>query len=306
MFFDGILILGTRGTKRTRQAASLAQSLAEEEATAEFDDSQAGPSRSQSTGSEKRKRNNNSVVVSEDEYDPEEPTEDPPQDNSRLFDDIKGFLYEQIETLNANLDQRIKRSQEKLAQNLSHHLSFIDEKLSQKAQKPVLKSGFNNKHWERTQRYRTFLQDAKYHLEAGCEKEAIACIDACDEACKVYQADIVLADRSEAGWELVERLGQDQKDRDIRNIERKIIEERKAKKSKNDQPNYNSKNVDGGSSGSGGQASGAKNWSPCIWCGAGNHSYKFCYIWKADVESGKAVYDTNSRKWVRVQDYGGK
>ncbi len=141
------------------------------------------------------------------------PTEDPPQDYRRLLSDIKGFLNDQIETLSANIDLKIKNNQEKLAQNLSHHLSFIDEKLSQKAQKPVLKSIFNNRHWDRTQRYRTFIQDAKYHLEAGCTQEAIACMDACDEACKLYQADIVLADKSEAGWELVERLGQDQKER---------------------------------------------------------------------------------------------
>ncbi len=226
------MILGTRGIKRTRLAAS----LAEEESIAECEDSQAGHSISQSTGGEKQRRTNATLFGSDDEYDPEESTEDPTQDYTRLFSDIKVFLNEQIETLKANIDQKIKNNQEKLAQNLSHHLSFIDEKLSQKAQKPVFKSIFNNKHWDRTQRYRTYLQDAKYHLEAGCTQDAISCIDACDEACKEYQADIILADKSEAGWELVDRLGQDQKDRDIRALERKIIEERRAKKSKNDQP----------------------------------------------------------------------
>ena len=260
-----------------------------------------GPSVSQSN----RRSTVHSVAESEG-YDPEEPTEDPPQNYNQLVSEIKGFLYEQIETLKVNIDDKIKNSQEKFAQNLSHHLAFIDEKLSQKAKKPVFKSSFNNKHWERTQRYRTFLQDAKYHLEASNIEEAIACIDACEEACKLYQADIELADRSEAGWELVERLGQNQKDRDIKNTERKILEERKAKKAKSDHGKVNNKDATERSAGSGHHYGAAKNFAPCIWCGAGNHSYKFCYTWKADVEAGKAIFDTNSRKWIRVEGYDGK
>ncbi len=268
---------------------------------AEIERSVPGPSGIQGI----RRSTVHSVAESEG-YDPEEPTDDAPVNYNQLVSEIKGFLYEQIETLKSNIDEKIKNNQEKFAQNLSHHLSFIDEKLSQKSRKPAFKSHFNNKHWERTQAYRTFLQDAKYHLDAGNTEEAVACIDACDEACKLYQADIEIADRSEAGWELVERLGQNQKDRDIKTIERKIIEERRAKKSKNVNEKVHNKNATERPAGSGQQYGAAKSFSPCIWCGAGNHSYKFCYTWKADVEAGKAIYDTNSRKWIRVEGYDGK
>ena len=39
---------------------------------------------------------------------------------------------------------------------------------------------------------------------------------------------------------------------------------------------------------------------PCIWCSKHGHIYRFCDLWKADVDSGAAKYNTTTRKWERV------
>lgn len=121
------------------------------------------------------------------------------------------------------------------------------------------------------------MKDAKYNVNSGNYEDALACIDTCIEAIKKYQSEVVLADQSEAGWELVDRMGEGAVDREIKNLEKRILDERRSKrKGRDDHGEEIHQNVKQG-------RSGARSFGPCVWCGSDGHGYKFCHQWKVFV-----------------------
>lgn len=173
------------------------------------------------------------------------------------------------------LRQEAQENSERLTRNLSQHLIHIEAKFTESTEKPVLKNCFNIKHWERNNRYLHFIKDAKYNIQSGCYEDALACLDTCVEALKKYQSQIILADQSEAGWELVDRMGEGAVDREIKTLEKKILEERRSKRKGRDDPEGDQIHQVAKQG-----RSGARSFGPCIWCGGSGHGYKFCEQWK--------------------------
>ena len=197
------------------------------------------------------------------------------------------------------LQTQAKNEHEQLKKNLSQHLCFLEDKLSDKEARPSLKSRFNVKHYERNQRYKNFLKEAKYSLEQGNTEDGIACIDTCIQAIEKYQKDIVIADNSAAGWELVDKLSEVPLDQNILAVEKRILEQRKSKKQRRDVEGERGENIQGSKQSTNGNKPA---YGPCVWCSAAGHGYKYCSAFKADVASGRAVFDTSQRKWVCVSD----
>jgi hypothetical protein len=229
--------------------------------------------------------NSNSV------YDPAEPTPDASEEGGSQG--LKDFVAAQVEGLKLSIEAQVKESQNQFIKNLSGHLAFMDMKLTQKSERPVLKSLYNQRHWDRSHTYKTYIQDALYAIEGENPEEASTHLKACLEALKTYQKEVVLADNSECGWELVSRLGEGSEDREVKALERKILEERRTRKRpRNDGPKDDN-------SSAAGKGAGASKFGPCVWCNGAGHGYKFCEAWKSDVANGRAVFDTSARKWVR-------
>ena len=177
--------------------------------------------------------------IDSDRYDPAEPINDEAGNES-----LKSFLQSQIRELKETLQSQAKHDGEVLRKNLSQHLCFMEEKITEKNTRPQLKSKFNIKHYDRVQRYKIFLKDAKYSFENGNTEDAVGYIDSCIEAIDKYQKDIILADNSVCGWELVEKLTEGPIDRDILAVERKIIEDRKSRKRPRNEATYDEATYD--------------------------------------------------------------
>ena len=211
-------------------------------------------------------------------------------------DGLKEFFMTQITELKDSLQAQAQQDRDQLTKNISKHLSYMEEKLTEKSARPHFKNKFNAKHYDRVQTYKVFLQEAKYGLDNGNLEDAQACINTCIEAIAKYQKDIVIADGSPCGWELIERISEGPVDRDVVATERRILEERKAAAAakKRTDERERTEGVQGPSR----SAQNPRSFGPCIWCGGQGHGYKHCSVWKADVQSGKAIYDTNARKWV--------
>lgn len=302
-----LFFLGTRNRRQRGEVSAAAARTEEEERAAEARSGPAsrgrprGGTRGGTRGGARRtetRGREDELTEDEEPYDPENPTEDAPGGGNgynQITSELKQFLSSQINSLRVSLESQVRSSQDQFAQNLSQHLAHLDNKISEKAQRPVLKNNFNQKHFDRVQVYKNFLKDAKYSLESGNVEEGVTCIEACVEAINKYQRDIQLADKSAVGWELVERLGQGPEDRDVRALERKILEERRINK-KRKQDEHQGEDIQSPKS----QAPGSKLFGPCVWCSGAGHGYKYCRIWKSDVSAGRAIFDSNARKWIRV------
>lgn len=123
-----------------------------------------------------------------------------------INENLKRFLESQVEVLKANLQEKLKASQDHLSRNLNSQLAYMDQKISLKSDRPIIKSLFNQRAFDRIQAYKLFLVDAKFALENGNSDEALSYLDLCLEALTKFQEEISLADRSPAGWKLIERL----------------------------------------------------------------------------------------------------
>ena len=112
-----------------------------------------------------------------------------------------------------------------------------------------------------------------------------------------------MADQSEAGWTLIDKLGKSRVPSEIKATETAILSDRRGKKraygngfssdSQNFGQNPSPPNFGPGPS--------AQRFGPCIWCGGQGHGYKTCRAWKEDVTAGRAHFHQNNRRWYRVQ-----
>ena len=165
----------------------------------------------------------------------------------------------------------------------------MEQRISAKTDHPNFKNPFNEKHFVRAQSYKVMLIDARYFMEANQGKKALECVNGCLAAIDTYQTQIKLADGSPAGWELVDRLGLGDAERDIKKLEATILEERKNKKKKNGQGNSSGNNNKGGKGG------------PCPWCASGQHSdLAHCRLFKSDVDNKRAKFDSSKNEWVKT------
>ena len=265
----------------------------------EQDNTTAGPSGAASRRTRARRAVNSSAVsqsaTSRSQntvYDPAQPTSD---EEENAPESLRTFLATQVQGLKVSLENHVKESQAQFLKNISGHLAYMDKKLTQKSERKVLKSAYNQKHYDRIQVYKQFLFDTKYALESDNIEDARTHIDACFEAFMTYEKEIVLADSSAVGWELIDRLGEGSDEKDARAVERKILDERRARKRtrQDGQREDSSVNVKGNG--------GNPKFGPCVWCGGMGHGYKFCPQWKDDVANNRAVFDTSARKWIRAE-----
>ena len=245
-------------------------------------------------------------------YDPAEPTEDRSDELLNLAADLKDFLGEHIadvkEELQGNLVRETKRLQKLFDQKVSEEVEYTKKKLLIESS-PVFKHDYNSIHWERAQSSLTFIVDARKALQESNAEEADVHLAAHEEAIKEHMKHIKWADASPVCWELIRRLKASAKEKEIKQIELEIIKEREerrnvAKKRTRRDSSPEVQEV-GRKSGSGNSntAPTAKRFEqngPCIWCSKHGHIYRFCDLWKADVDSGAAKYNTTTRKWERV------
>ncbi len=135
----------------------------------------------------------------------------------------------QVQSLKVNLENHVKETQAQFLKNISGHLAYMDKKLSQKSERKVLNSEYNQKHYDRLQAYKHLVFDAKYALQNENLEDVRIHLDACYEAFLSYEREIILADKSPAGWELINRLGEGREEKDVRSIEIQILEERRVR-----------------------------------------------------------------------------
>ena len=176
---------------------------------------------------------------------------------------------------------------------------------------PTFKHDYNSIHWERAQSSLVFIIDARKALKEGNVEEADVHLAAHEEAIKEHMKHIKWADASPVCWELIKRLKSSAKEKEIKQIEAEILKEREERRNvvvgKKRQRRDSSPEVQevGRKSGSANSSAAptAKRFEqngPCIWCSKHGHIYRFCDLWKADVDSGAAKYNTTTRKWERV------
>ena len=246
-----------------------------------------------SAGTSGRRSNRRRQDVS---YEHAQPISDE-EENSH--ESLKAFLASQVQSLKVNLENHVKETQAQFLKDISGHLAYMDKKFSQKSERKVLNSEYNQKHYDRLQSYKHFVFYAKYALENENLEDVLVHLDACYEAFLSYEREILLADKSPAGWELINRLGEGREEKDVRTTERQILEERRVRKrARYDGPKEDPPNTGKGNGGP------AKFNGPCVWCGGAGHGYKFCKQWKEDVSHNRAIFDTNTRRWVRTQSDG--
>ena len=162
------------------------------------------------------------------------------------------------------------------------------------------KNSFNEKHYARTQGYKVLLIDAKYYLEVGQQEGALACVNQCLKSVDDYIEQIIRADNSPAGWPLIDRLGLNTEEQQIKKIKNEILEERRSKQKKNGNGKNSNKKAGGNGGGGGGGGRGNNsNDGPCTYCASGYHSMGQCRILKADVANKSAVYNSQTKLWER-------
>ena len=174
---------------------------------------------------------------------------------------------------------------------------------------PTFKHDYNTIHWERAQSSLVFLIDARKALREKNYEEADVHLAAHEESIKEQMKHIKWADASPVCWELIKRLRSSAKDKEIKQLEAEILKEREERKNvgKKRQRRDSSPEVQEVGRKSGGSNSSAaptakrfEQNGPCIWCSKHGHIYRFCDLWKADVDNGAAKYNTTTRKWERV------
>ena len=248
-------------------------------------------------------------------YDPAEPTEDEGIAANQLPElaaDLKDFLGEHLadvrDELKRDLLSETKRLQRLFNEKVAEEVEYTKKQILAESS-PTFKHDYNNIHWKRAQSSLVFIIDARKALKEKNFEEADIHLAAHEEAIKEHLKHIKWADASPVCWELIKRLEFSAKDKEIKQIEAEIVKEREEKKNagRKRQRRDSSPEVQevGRKSGGGNSstASGSKRFEqngPCIWCSKHGHHYRFCDLWKADVDNGAAKFNTTTRKWERV------
>ena len=230
-----------------------------------------------------------------------------------LAADLKDFLGEHIADVKADLQRDLFSETSKLKklfdQKVAEEVEYTKKRILAE-QTPLFKHDYNTIHWERTQASLTFILDARKALKERNFEEADVHLAAHEEAIKEQFKHIKWADASPVCWELIKRLRCLAKDKEIKQIESEILKEREEKKNagrKRQRRNSSPEVQEIGRKSGGGNNSTAnaekrfEQNGPCIWCSKHGHSYRLCTLWKADVDEGRAKYNTTTRKWERIQ-----
>lgn len=144
-----------------------------------------------SAGTSGRRSNRRRQDVS---YEHAQPISDE-EENSH--ESLKAFLASQVQSLKVNLENHVKETQAQFLKDISGHLAYMDKKFSQKSERKVLNSEYNQKHYDRLQSYKHFVFEAKYALENENLEDVRVHLDACYEAFLSYEREIILADKAE-------------------------------------------------------------------------------------------------------------
>ena len=148
-------------------------------------------------------------------YDPEDPTTDEIEEIDRVQGslqqnfDLVGFqelISSQINALGQSLEKKVTSAHNTFVDKFSETLTHLNEKVAISSNNPNFKSEANRKHFDRCKVYLSFLSDAKFFLKSGQTEDCLACLETAIEAITKYKKDILIADVSPAGWELVERM----------------------------------------------------------------------------------------------------
>ena len=153
----------------------------------------------------------------------------------------------------------------------------------------------------RALRFKSFIEDGIYFLESDQKEDALACLKAHKEAIDQRIADIKLADQSEAGWTLIDKLGKSRVPSEIKATETAILTDRRGKKRAYGFPSDIQNFGQNPSPPNFGPGPSVQRFGPCIWCGGQGHGYKTYHAWKDDVAAGRAHFDQNARRWYKVQ-----
>ena len=140
-------------------------------------------------------------------------------------------------------------------------------------------------------------------------------MDGLSEALDQFEKDVKLADSSPCGWTLIDRLKENLEDsgtRNIRVLEREILEERRefAKRKQAEQEQSSKKRSNDSKDvemvkASKGSRSRPAPLGPCVWCGISGHGYAYCRLLQSDIEAGKAFFNPDTRKWERKTQQSG-
>ena len=212
----------------------------------------------------------------------------------------------------AELRDSIKVWQEDTVTKLKAQVRYLEEKLERR-DGYEFKSKPNKLHFERTEKYRDFVADALDDLREKDYDAVEGQLEGLDILLKEYQEDLKIADSSEFGWETVNKLKSARdstRTKNIRQAEKEIAEERAKKKRKlgngEQQGTGNSSEVPENQMFSllnnflTKRSGGSKRvQGHCIWCAEQGHHYQYCDKWKADVEAGRAVFNTTTRRWEK-------
>lgn len=222
-----------------------------------------------------------------------------------LPSDWQTFISNKIDGLSRSLSQQLQQSQNVFVDKLSNQLGYMESKFQTVADKPRFRRLANQKNFDRTQTYKLYLLDIKNFIENNNAEDALACATICLEAISKYQEQIKIADASYYGWETVDRLGESTSGKEIRSVEAKIQEERRLKRRYGQNPTNQAEPNNQPSQAHPRQAQPAyqasnRSFGPCAWCSGAGHGYKSCRLFKEDVEAGRAIYDSQQRKWIRV------
>ena len=255
-------------------------------------------------------------------YDPADPTDEGDMvmvNRLELAADLKDFLGEHIADVRQGLLNELTSKTSELKRLFDAKVSEEVEHTKKKllVETPVnFKHDYNVIHYDRCQSSLSFVIDARKALKERNYEEADVYLAAHEEAIKEHMKHIKWADASPVCWELIKRLRASAKDKEIQQIEAEIIREREEKRNagrkrqrreRSPSPEVQEVGKKSGGSNSGAASSSGKarfeNNGPCIWCSKHGHIYRFCDLWKADVDAKRAEYNTTTRKWERVKNY---
>ena len=154
-----------------------------------------------------------------------------PAENSQLQNPQK-YLVENQPVTRGDIKKILdilKKDQEDFRKDIRENLHLI--RSCQEADQQTFKSPANQKHHKRTTRYISYVADAIQSIDRQDLEKAKLTLGALLENLKSFQEDIKLADSSPAGWALVDRIKENtdsKRSREIRSLEKEILDERKA------------------------------------------------------------------------------
>ena len=101
---------------------------------------------------------------------------------------------------------KILEAQNVFTSKVSLQLQHVEHRFKRRIEQLPFRLDSNRKHYERIARYKDYLYNIRYFLEQDQHDEVLATIKEFWEVLDSRIDDIKLADSSEAGWELVERM----------------------------------------------------------------------------------------------------